>query len=95
MMSLQSVLLALFVVLAAICSSSSFSSCAFVSRSATSGTTLNMGLFDGFQQKPKPKKEAVKQDQSVFAGRGNKVTIREDEDNAMWVEDPKDKKKGK
>ena len=24
-------------------------------------------------------------------GRGKRITIRDDEDNAMWIEDPKDK----
>ena len=25
-------------------------------------------------------------------GKGNRITIRDDEDDAMWIEDPKDKK---
>ena len=63
------------------------------SRAATS---LNMGLFDAFNPKPKPKEpeKIGGMDVSVFGGRGKKVTIREDEDNDMWIEDEKgDRKK--
>lgn len=53
-----------------------------------------MGLFDAFQP---PKKDASKGNEvNVFGGRGARITVREDEDNAMWVEEPGDlKKKGK
>jgi hypothetical protein len=63
-----------------------------IGQSSTSTTTsLHMGLFDGMMKKP-AKKEANKED--VFGGRAAKVTIRQDEDNAMWIEEPKpDKKK--
>lgn len=58
-----------------------------------------MGLFDFMQPKKvadKSKREAPKQDVNVFAGRGKRITVREDEDNAMWVaEDPKTGKRGK
>ena len=58
-------------------------------------TTLEMGLFDGLFGGNKPKPEEKKPD-NVFAGRGARITIREDEDAAMWIEEPKeDKKKGK
>jgi hypothetical protein len=57
---------------------------------------LEMGLFD---KKPAPKKgPAGGKDLDVFGGRGKRITVREDEDNAMWVEEPKkpqDKKKGR
>ena len=51
-------------------------------------TALNMGLFDAFIPKPKPKEpeKIGGMDSSVFGGKGKKVTIREDEDNDMWVE---------
>ena len=54
-------------------------------------TSLEMGLFDGFKPKPKPKepKKIGGMDVSVFGGKGKKITIREDEDNAMWVDDGK------
>jgi hypothetical protein len=63
-----------------------------IGQSSTSTTTsLHMGLFDGMMKKP-AKKEANKED--VFGGRAAKITIRQDEDNAMWIEEPKpDKKK--
>jgi hypothetical protein len=52
-------------------------------------TTLQMGLFDAFIPKPKPKepKKIGGMDASVFGGKGKKVTIRQDEDNAMWIEE--------
>jgi len=66
---------------------------------APAATSLQMGLFDGvFGKKDEPKKKMVGgMDANVFGGKGKKITVREDEDNAMWVEDPKDKKpkKGK
>ena len=55
-------------------------------------TSLNMGLFDGFQPK---KKAATKSTGGFLDGRGARITIREDEDNARWVEEPDTKKKGK
>lgn len=56
-----------------------------------STTSLQMGLFDGFMPKPKPKEpeKIGGMDAGVFGGRGKKVTIREDEDNDMWIEDDK------
>mmetsp|Transcript_21556 Transcript_21556/g.44987 ORF Transcript_21556/g.44987 Transcript_21556/m.44987 type:complete len:101 (+) Transcript_21556:99-401(+) len=49
---------------------------------------LSMGLFDAFQpKKPAPKSDPNKIDTDVFGGRGKRVTVREDEDNAMWIED--------
>jgi hypothetical protein len=77
------------------------------SSSTTNGmsTQLGMGLFD-FVQPPKKgassggggkgEKGGKKMDKDVFGGRGAKITIREDEDAAMWIDEPKaDKKKGK
>ena len=64
------------------------SSFAPVQQPVRTNTELQMGLFDAF--KPKPKEEKPKtiggMDVSVFGGRGKKITVREDEDNAMWVE---------
>jgi len=54
-------------------------------------TSLQMGLFDGMFGAKKPKPDN-KKDVDVFAGRGARITVREDEDAAMWVEEPKDKK---
>ena len=56
-------------------------------------TALNMGLFDAFQPKKKP--ESGGMDKNVFGGRGARITIREDEDAAMWIEEDDKKKKGK
>lgn len=49
--------------------------------SAMTKTSLQMGLFD-FLQPPKPSSTPNSGD-DVFAGRGKRITIREDEDNAM------------
>jgi hypothetical protein len=52
----------------------------------------SLAMFGG--KKPadkKPKKGA----EDPFAGRGSRITIREDEDNAMWIDEPGDVKKGK
>ena len=49
-------------------------------------TTTQVGLFGG-KKKPAAGKQGPKQDVDVFAGRGKKVTIRQDEDNAMWIEE--------
>ena len=46
--------------------------------------------------KPKPKKDDKKggeKNRDVFGGRGKKITVREDEDNAMWIEDDDGKRK--
>lgn len=52
----------------------------------TAVTTLN--LFGGNKKKAAGKKE----DES-FSGGAPRITIREDEDNAMWIEEPGDLKK--
>ena len=62
-----------------------------------STTQLDMGLFDFLQPKPsQPKPQGGgKPESDVFGGRGARITIREDEDNAMWVEeDDSGKRKG-
>jgi hypothetical protein len=63
--------------------------------SMTTMTTLHMGLFDGLKKKPADGKKEDK-NKDFLAGRSPKITIRQDEDNAMWVDEPKaaDKKKG-
>ena len=58
------------------------------SRSTSTTTTeLSMGLFDFLQPKaPKESKtggSSGKMDANVFGGRGARITVREDEDNAM------------
>jgi hypothetical protein len=53
-----------------------------------SSTELRMGLFD----KPKPKKPAKGGSDAWLEGRGKRITIREDEDAAMWIDEPKPKK---
>lgn len=60
----------------------------------TSSTTtqLHMGLFD---KKPPAKKTPPKKEGDFLEGRGAKITIRQDEDNAMWIEEPADDKKKK
>ena len=55
----------------------------------TSSTALNMGLFDAFKPKPKEPEKIGGMDANIFGGKGKKVTVREDEDNDMWIEDDK------
>ena len=47
------------------------------------------------QPKKQPKKDTEGQkDMDMFSGRGKRITIREDEDDAMWIEeDPKSGKR--
>ncbi|GAX17749.1 hypothetical protein FisN_24Hh185 [Fistulifera solaris] len=45
--------------------------------------------LDVFGGKKAPKKE----DNAWLQGRGKRITIRDDEDAAMWIEEPKDNKK--
>jgi hypothetical protein len=77
---MKSFLLLLALLLAVV---SAFAPIDVLPQATTSTTTL--GLFGG--KKPAPKKDKNKQDVDVFAGRGKKVTIRQDEDNAMWIEE--------
>lgn len=64
---------------------------AFMTPSPTTRATssLNMGLFDAFMKPKKdPKKDQPKGGNIAFLeGKGKRITIREDEDNAMWIED--------
>lgn len=67
-----------------------------VRNAAGSTTQLQMGLFDGmFGSKPEPKKTPPKKPDGggFLDGAGARITIREDEDNAMWIDEPADKKK--
>lgn len=92
--SLQNAI-ALVVAVILIVSTSAFAPVVYVSQptvaaTAKSTTELSMGLFD---KKPAaPKKEKAGDIPDFLKGRGSKSTIRQDEDNAMWVEEPKDKK---
>jgi hypothetical protein len=62
-----------------------------IGQSTSTTTSLHMGLFDGMK---KPAKKDANKKEDVFGGRAAKITIRQDEDNAMWIEEPKpDKKK--
>ena len=54
-------------------------------------TSTQLNLFSGKKPAGKP---ADKEKKDVFAGRGKRITIRQDEDDAMWIEEPGDKKKG-
>lgn len=54
--------------------------------SARTTTELSMGLFDFLQPKPQETKGGDnKMDAGVFGGKGARITVREDEDNAMQV----------
>jgi hypothetical protein len=57
---------------------------------ATITTSTSLAFFGG--KKPAKKQDPNKQDADVFAGKGKKITVRQDEDNAMWIEE--DKKTG-
>jgi hypothetical protein len=54
----------------------------------TAPTELYMGLFD---KKPAKKAPTKKGNSSFLEGAGARITIREDEDAAMWIEEPKPK----
>ena len=54
----------------------------------TAPTELYMGLFD---KKPAKKAPTKKGNSSFLDGAGARITIREDEDAAMWIEEPKPK----
>lgn len=67
-------------------------------KTTSTTTALNMGLFDGPKKKPAPaagkgKKAGGEKDLNVFGGRGKKITVREDEDAAMWIDEEDAKKK--
>ena len=66
-----------------------------VNKPCTVTTTTELGLFDFMQPKKQPKKDTEGQkDMDMFSGRGKRITIREDEDDAMWIEeDPKSGKR--
>ena len=63
-----------------------------VASSVPTTTELYMGLFDKKPAKKDPKKKA---DSSFLDGAGARITIREDEDAAMWIEEPKPAPKSK
>ncbi|GKY98806.1 hypothetical protein MPSEU_000836700 [Mayamaea pseudoterrestris] len=65
---------------------SAYAPVAFTPR--TSATSVN--LFGG-NKKPAGKGKT----EDFLGGKGAKITVREDEDNAMWIEEPKDKDKKK
>ena len=66
---------------------------AFAPQQRTAASTeLQMGLFDFMAPKPsKPKggKQGgeKKMDSGVFGGKAARITVREDEDKAMWIEE--------
>jgi hypothetical protein len=98
MMSIRSILVTLLSMMAVVSAFTTVPTRPTFVAVQSSTTSLN-GLFD-FLQPPKKaaggdKRGPLKQDANVFAGRGKRITIREDEDNAMWVEEPKDPKKKK
>ena len=80
MKSFVSTFLAILVLLVASCS-------AFQAAPSPRVSSTSLAVFGG---KKKPEK---KDDTSFLAGRGARITIREDEDAAMWIEEPKDTKK--
>lgn len=49
-------------------------------------STTSLGLFGG-------KTPPSKNDNAWLQGRGKRITVREDEDAAMWIDEPKDNKK--
>lgn len=93
-MSYSSLIKTLFALLALAAGSRAFVAPAVLttaSSSAASGSAL--GLFGGKKKADNPKKGET--DQGFLAGKGARITVREDEDNAMWVDEPGDLKKGK
>jgi|Transcript_19616 hypothetical protein len=85
----------ILVVLASASNSVAFAPTLFGVR--TTSTHLEMGLFDFLNPKSNeesaPKKGGSgKIDKDVFGGKGDRITVREEEDGAMWIDEPKDKK---
>lgn len=69
------------ILLIVLSTASAFAPTAFTSRSETS-----LAFFGGGAKKtPEPKKGGM--DSDVFGGKGKRITVREDEDNAMWIEE--------
>ncbi len=59
---------------------------AFQSAQPRLTSTTSLGLFGG-------KKAPAKGDNAWLEGQGKRITVRDDEDAAMWVDAPKDNKK--
>jgi hypothetical protein len=74
-------LVSLLVVLLVAVSVSSFAPVTFAPRASTS-----LDIFGGGKKKPAAADKKGGKDLNVFGGRGSKITVREDEDNAMWIE---------
>jgi len=73
--------LLIVLVAAAISVSSGFAPVAFAPRTATTAVSM----FGGGKKKEVKKPGGV--DPDVFGGKGKRITVREDEDNAMWIEE--------
>lgn len=63
-------------------------SCSAFQSAQTPRLTTSLGLFGG-------KKPPAKNDNAWLEGRGKRITIRDDEDAAMWIDEPKKKDAGK
>ena len=65
-------------------------------RQTTTSLNLFENLFGGGKKKEEKPKQIGGMDADVFGGKGKRITVREDEDNAMWIEDDSgDRKKTK
>jgi hypothetical protein len=66
---------------------------AFVPVAFAPRTSVAVDLFGAFGGQKKPAEKKGGGEPGFLEGKGKKITVREDEDNAMWIEEPKDKKK--
>jgi hypothetical protein len=85
--TMKSIIQILVVLVSAFAVTSAFAPVAFAPRTAT----VSMNLFGGNKKPAAGKGKA----EDFLGGKGAKITVREDEDAAMWVEEPKDKDKKK
>ena len=89
----SSLIKTLFALLAILALSQAFAPAILMTPTKTTTTTTSLDLFGGKKKKP----EGGESGGGFLEGKGARITIREDEDNAMWVDEPGDmdkKKKG-
>ena len=89
----SSLIKTLFALLAILALSQAFAPAILMTPTKTM-TTTSLNLFGGKKKKPEGGESGGG---GFLEGKGARITIREDEDNAMWIDEPGDmdkKKKG-
>ena len=72
-----------YLLFATLAVTSAFAPVAFAPRTSTAVNIF--GAFGGGNKKP----AASKEKENFLGGKGAKITVREDEDAAMWIDEPK------